>query len=72
MTSSLPADLELAIRHVMEGTERVRNQARLVARLKAEGHDITGAEELLAEFRHALALMEDRRLRLQAEYDDNE
>ncbi|MHB2209782.1 hypothetical protein [Methylobacterium sp. CM6257] len=72
MTTLVPTDLELAIRHVTEGTERVINQARLVARLKAEGHDTAEAEGLLAEFRHALALMEDRRQRLQAEHEADE
>jgi hypothetical protein len=69
VTTPLPADLELAIRHVTEGTERVLNQARLVARLKATGHDTAEAEGLLAEFRRALAHMHDHRQRLQAAYD---
>jgi hypothetical protein len=45
---SMPeSEVEMAERHVREGTEHVLRQRDLVAELKRDGHDITAAVELL-------------------------
>lgn len=48
------ADLELAERHVEEGERHVHRQRALIAELARDGHPVTSALELLAEFERML------------------
>jgi hypothetical protein len=49
------ATLVRSRRDIVEGEERVRNQVRVAARLRADGHDSDGAERLLETFEATLA-----------------
>jgi hypothetical protein len=49
------ATLRQARRDITEGEQRVRKQAGIAARMRADGHDSAGAERLLATFRATLA-----------------
>ena len=56
--------LQMARRHVAEGTEHIRRQEQLIAELKADGHLTDQAEELLATMRESQRLHEEDLSRL--------
>jgi hypothetical protein len=71
------ATLVRSRRDIAEGEARVRNQAGIAARLRADGHDSDGAERLLATFEATLAewrthdrLIEERIAYLEAKEHD--
>lgn len=48
--------VDMVRRHVREGQRIVRDQRALVAQLRRDGHPTAVAEQLLAEFEHALEI----------------
>jgi hypothetical protein len=59
--------LEMAERHVTEGERHIMRQCELIAALKRDGHDMTTARELLAQFEEMQALHIADRDRLRQE-----
>ena len=55
------ADLEMAQRHIDEGRQRVAEQRERIIVIKADGHDVRRAEELLRVMLETLAIMEQHR-----------
>jgi len=53
------SNLELAARHIAEGRRIVKRQRARIARLKALGCPIQGAEHTLTVFLSTLAIFED-------------
>ena len=47
---------------IADGLKRVERQQELIARLQAQGHDVTTAKTLLATMQETLAAMEQHRL----------
>ena len=64
-----PADLDMAQRHVEEGRQRIAEQRGRIAKLRADGHDVTLGQELLAQMLDILAGMKRHRDAIAAEME---
>ena len=62
---SLKAQLEQAREHVRLAQQRIEDQASLIERLKADGHDTQPAELLLVGFRHLLDTLKQHLAKLE-------
>jgi len=53
--------LRKAETEIAQGRDRIERQTQLIARLAADGHDVTTAQSLLQTMRETLAAMEQHR-----------
>ncbi len=54
-------DLEMSTRHITEGRQRIRRQIALVRELRADGHEVTMALQLLDALRGSVSAQREHR-----------